>query len=339
MDTLVLLLILGIASFLLTGWARRYALAKKVLDIPEARSSHTVPTPRGGGISIVVCILIVLPFLGGEYGWVLWCTLALLALVSYVDDHRGLGFKVRLLVQLVCAYALVYFVWMSDRLYHIRDIDSYVADLVVILLAIFGVVWITNLYNFMDGIDGIAATEAIFVSSSLAGVYAYSGEYVWAWIMLAIVVSSMGFLCWNWAPAKIFMGDIGSISLGWLFGAGMLVSSQVTQVEVWVYLILMGVFISDASCTLLARFFNGEKIWLPHRTHLYQLLSVRLGDHRKVNYLLIFVNVVWLLPMALFAFMMADWAWGFAVAAYAPLLLICAVARGRLIANSKAEEC
>ncbi|MBU6950784.1 MraY family glycosyltransferase [Hahella sp. HN01] len=339
MDTLVLLLILGIASFLLTGWARRYALAKKVLDIPEARSSHTVPTPRGGGISIVLCTLAVLPFLEVEYGWVLWCTLALLALISYVDDHQGLGFKVRLLMQLVCACALVYFVGVSDSLHYILGMNAHVTGFVSIILAVFGVVWITNLYNFMDGIDGIAATEAIFVSLSLVGVYTYSGEYIWAWFMLVVVVASMGFLCWNWAPAKIFMGDIGSISLGWVFGAGMLVSAQVTQVGVWVYLILMGVFISDATCTLLARLLNGEKVWLPHRTHLYQLLSLRLGDHRKVNYLLIFVNIVWLLPMALFAFMVADWAWGFAVAAYTPLLLICAMARGRLIGNSKAEEC
>ncbi|ABC29215.1 UDP-N-acetylmuramyl pentapeptide phosphotransferase/UDP-N-acetylglucosamine-1-phosphate transferase [Hahella chejuensis KCTC 2396] len=327
-------------GFLYINWmGHEYALANKVLDVPSARSSHSAPTPRGGGVAIATCMLIALPFLEIKYSGILWSTLALLALVGYIDDHRGLGFKVRLLFQVACAYSLICFVSeFGDFRLFARDgfnIPSWAS----ILLGVLGIVWVTNLYNFMDGIDGIAAAEAIFVALSLGGVYAYSGEREWAGFMLAVAVSSLGFLCWNWAPAKIFMGDIGSVSLGWLFGGAMLISERDTQIGIWVYLILMAAFIGDATITLLARLLNREKVWLPHRTHLYQLMSVKLGDHRKVNYLLIFVNVVWLLPMALSAFMMPDWAWGFAVVAYSPLLLTCAVTRGRLIENSKAEEC
>lgn len=274
-----------------------------------------------------------------KHHWVLWCTLAFLALLSYIDDHRGLGFRVRLLAQLACACVLVIFVSDFGRFPILVGGAPYVVSWALILLVVLGVVWVTNLYNFMDGIDGIAAVEAIFVSLSLAGMYAYCGEYEWGFLNFTVVASCLGFLFWNWAPAKIFMGDIGSITLGWLFGAGGIISAQGTQVGVCVYLILMGAFIADATYTLLTRLLGGEKVWLPHRSHLYQLLSVLFQDHRKVNYLLIFINVVWLLPMALCALMMPDWALGFVVAAYSPLLLVCAATRGQLIRNSKAEEC
>ncbi|WP_256372773.1 glycosyltransferase family 4 protein [Hahella sp. KA22] len=295
-----------------------------------------IPTPRGGGVSVVICTLIVLAFLPLPHKWSLWWTSALIASVSYVDDHIGLGYKLRLACQLLLGGGYVaselslsscVFPWFSDSWFCFAGGFVFLG----------GIVWVANLYNFMDGIDGIAATETLFVTLSLAVLYTHAGAHEWAFLMLTIACSCFGFLFWNWAPAKIFMGDVGSVFLGWVLGVSMLSSAQQTNVSMWVYVILMGGFIADATFTLFSRILRGERVWLPHRTHLYQLLSIRFGDHRKVNYILMIVNVVWLLPMAIFAYLSPDYAWACTISAYIPLSLLYYTNR-RQIMKSMARE-
>jgi len=156
-------------------------------------------------------------------------------------------------------------------------------------------VWLTNLYNFMDGIDGIAVVEAIAVMVSVAAIALLNTGAVAtpAWIVLS--AACLGFLSWNWSPARLFMGDVGSTFLGFMLGGWSLVSPSVPLV---CWLILLAVFIGDASVTLLLRLLRREKVFQAHRSHLYQRLAVRWASHRKVCQLMLLVNVCWLFPLA-----------------------------------------
>jgi Fuc2NAc and GlcNAc transferase len=160
------------------------------------------------------------------------------------------------------------------------------------ILAILGIAWLTNLYNFMDGIDGIAGVEAVTVGGIGGALMAMSNAWGLAFISWSIAAASLGFLVWNWSPAKIFMGDVGSGILGFLFAVLLLISERHGTVPLLVWLLLLGVFIADATYTLFRRLFKGEKIWKAHRSHFYQR-AVQLGySHRTVTLVVASLNGV-----------------------------------------------
>src|SRR5207253_813322 len=152
--------------------------------------------------------------------------------------------------------------------------------------------WLLNLFNFMDGIDGIAAGEAVFVSLSVAAAALASGSGDRSvWLAFIVAGAALGFLRWNWPPARIFMGDVGSGFLGFMLGSLSIIAHQKWRVPVSVPLILLGVFVADATTTLLCRIFRGEKWYASHRSHAYQRLSQRFGAHGPVTFLVMLVNV------------------------------------------------
>jgi len=169
------------------------------------------------------------------------------------------------------------------------------------LIAVLGIVWVLNLFNFMDGIDGIAASEAIFVG--LAGAWLTAGLHTAGGATLVVIFAAAcgGFLVWNWSPAKIFLGDVGSGYLGYLTAVFTLAAARVDPAAVWVWLILGGAFFVDATVTLARRTWRRERVYEPHRSHAYQWLARRWGSHRKVTLTLLTVNLVWLLPWAVLA--------------------------------------
>ncbi len=298
-----LLPVLAGVSLLLTGALRRYALARSLMDVPNARSSHSVPTPRGGGVAIVLSFLAALPLLAvvGVLPWpVLWALMgagAWVAVVGFLDDHGHIAARWRLLAHFIgVAWALG---WLGG----LPSLAVFGFDLELgwlgYVLAAFYLVWLLNLYNFMDGIDGIASVEAISVGLGGALIYSLLGEPTAIGAPLLLAVAVAGFLFWNFPPARIFMGDAGSGFLGIALGVLSLQAAWIAPQLLWSWLILLGVFTVDATWTLFRRLLRGDKVYEAHRSHAYQYASRRFGNHLPVTLAVLGINLLWLLPIAL----------------------------------------
>lgn len=236
------------------------------IDMPNGRSLHAVPVPRTGGIAIMGAVFPVWLFLGVELQWLLLP--AILLAVSLLDDARGVSAGWRFLVHvLVCALFL---------LINLREADWWV--LVCLLL---GMVWMLNLYNFMDGADGLAGSMSMIGFSAYALAAYLAGDVAMAVMSFCVSAAALAFLLFNFHPARIFMGDCGAIPIGFLAAALGVTGWQHGVWPLWFPLLVFSPFIVDATVTLLKRTLRGEKVWLPHKTHYYQRL-VQLGwGHKK----------------------------------------------------------
>lgn len=292
-----------VASWFLTLLLRRYALAKSLIDIPNARSSHSVPTPRGGGVAIVVSFVCALPFLTGlnlmssvEFYALLGSGL-LVAIIGFADDHGHIAARWRLLGHFIAAaWALFWLNGLAPITFFDSTIDlGWFGN----ILATIYLVWMLNLYNFMDGIDGLASAEAICACVGAAIIYWFSGHsaIVWAPLMLAGAVA--GFFYWNFPPAKIFMGDAGSGFLGLILAVLSLSAAWVAPQLLWVWVIMLGAFIVDATWTLLRRLIRGDAVSQAHRSHAYQYASRLFKSHKKVTVAVVAINLLWLWPIGL----------------------------------------
>jgi Fuc2NAc and GlcNAc transferase len=248
----------------------------------------------------------------------------LVAIVGLLDDRRRLSAAVRFAVHLAAAgWALL---WLGG-LGPLR-----VGDHVVVfgwsgyMLGVLGIAWVLNLFNFMDGIDGIAASEATFVAWSGAVLTAPLSSCAAA---AALIFGSacLGFLPWNWPPARIFMGDVGSGYLGYVVGVLALAATRENPAAVWIWLILGGVFFVDATVTLLRRLLRGERVYEAHRSHAYQWLARRWGSHGRVTVAVMMLNLIWLLPCAFLVTLHPDHAVAIVVVALVPLVAL-AIAAG-----------
>lgn len=287
----------------LTGRMQRYALARSLLDMPNARSSHTVPTPRGGGVAIVACFCCVLPLLGWAAAlppallWALAGAGGAVAVTGFLDDHGHVAARWRLLVHFAAAaWALA---WLGGMPVVVVAGFAVEAGWLTSAIALVYLVWVLNLYNFMDGIDGIAGVEAICVCVGGALLYLVLGHATLALAPLLLGAAVAGFLLWNFPPAKIFMGDAGSGFLGIVLGVMSLQAAWVAPQLFWAWLILLGVFVVDATFTLVRRLVRGEKVYQAHRSHAYQHAALACGAHRPVTLAVLAINLVWLLPIAL----------------------------------------
>ncbi len=315
-----------VAAFVLTWFLRRYALASSLMDIPNARSSHSVPTPRGGGVAIVLSFLAVLPLLG-MLQWLPWPLViasvgagAVVAVLGFLDDHGHIAARWRLLGHFsAAAWALYWLGGLPPLL-----LLGYSFDLGVMghVLAAVYIVWLLNLYNFMDGIDGIASVEAMCVCFAAALLYVLLGASTLALLPVLLAAAVAGFLCWNFPPAKIFMGDAGSGFLGLILAVLSLQAGWFKAELLWSWMILLGVFVVDATFTLLRRLLRGDKVYEAHRSHAYQFASRQFSAHRPVTLAVMLINLLWLLPMALLVGLgYVDGLLGVLIA-YLPLLLL-----------------
>lgn len=323
---LIALAAIALLSGLLTGLIRTYALRVRLVDVPNDRSSHVIPTPRGGGLAIALVALVALGWFtrhsGGPRGaWGMLAGAFAIALVSLLDDHMDLPARWRFLVHLSAAITCVWALGGLPELHvlgHTLHLGWFGH-----LLAVLALVWFTNLYNFMDGIDGLAGIQAVTVLTTLAVLLAvFTPGSPWQTWCLVLAAATLGFLVWNFPPARIFMGDCGSAFLGFILGALLLATAQVAVIHLWVVLILMAAFITDSTLTLIRRFIRGEKVYLAHRSHAYQHAAQRHQSHRKVSLAIGAINLLWLAPIA--AFVMAGrlaGPSGFLIA-YLPLLTL-----------------
>jgi Fuc2NAc and GlcNAc transferase len=293
-----------LASYALTAWLLRHSRIKQIVDRPNSRSSHSIPTPRGGGLSMVavttggvalLCAtrLVSLPFaaamiLGGMS----------VAAVGFWDDIRPAPVAVRMAVHFGAAVLAVYCLGSPSALPVGHSTIAFGA--LGPILGVLTIVWSLNLFNFMDGIDGIAASEAACVLFGAAGLSVFVARGSPAEVAPALIAGAacLGFLKWNWPPAAIFMGDIGSGYLGYVIAVIAIDSAQTSAINIYAWLILGGIFFVDATLTLCRRLLRGERVSQPHRTHAYQWLARRWGSHARVTVAVIIINLVWLLPCA-----------------------------------------
>ncbi|MBL3538081.1 glycosyltransferase family 4 protein [Aminivibrio sp.] len=248
-----------------------YARQKAILDIPNERSSHTLPTPRGGGVVFVALFLAVIllcPFFFPREAS-LWLALSggglAVAAIGWIDDRNPLPAWQRLGVHSMAV------LW---ALYHLGGMPSLSMGFASLplgyighVLAFIGGVWMINLYNFMDGIDGLAAGEAALVA--LAGAFLTTGTPV-SVALFALAASVLGFLIWNWSPAKVFMGDAGSGFLGFAFFCFALSTENTNTLPLLTWAVLVSVFAVDATLTLVMRARRRKRLSEAHRDHLYQ---------------------------------------------------------------------
>lgn len=328
MNIILLLLIAAIVSAVMTGLLRRYALASNLIDKPNERSSHTIPTPRGGGLAIVLTFLSLLPFLvmsddnSERLLWALFGAGSLVALTGFIDDHGHIPAHWRLCLHFfAAAWALAWLGGIPPIVVLSQSIElAWFGH----LLGLLYLVWLLNLYNFMDGINGIAGIEAVTVCLGGAVIFTLSpGEnLIWMAPTLLLAVSVSGFLIWNFPVARIFMGDAGSGFVGIVLGTISIQATATNPELLWAWLILLGAFVVDSTVTLIRRIRRGEKFYQAHRSHAYQYAARKYGGHVRVSVAFGLINLVWLLPIAILV--ARAWLDGLVglVIAYLPLIFL-----------------
>jgi Fuc2NAc and GlcNAc transferase len=313
-----------VLALVLTARVRKHAVAHGVLDIPNDRSSHRVPTPRGGGIAIAMVTVAASIFLLWRSALDLQLFLALtgggivVAFIGYLDDRRPLSARIRLAAHLAAAlWALACLGGLPPMRFGDHIVSLGWAGYVVGAL---GIAWTVNLFNFMDGIDGIAASEAVCIAWGAVSLALVMGQSV-AVSAMAMVFGGVccGFLVWNWPPAKIFMGDVGSGYVGYVLVVLALGAARGNPTVLAVWVILGGAFFCDAFITLMCRLVRGERIYQAHRSHAYQRLARRWGNHRTVTLAVVCVNLLWLLPCAWLAAARPELAAWMVLIAFLPL--------------------
>ncbi|MEW6240732.1 MAG: glycosyl transferase [Chloroflexota bacterium] len=294
-QTIFLFLLFTFLSYLGVGWIRRWAERRRVLDNPTERSLHSAPMPRGGGLAIVVLVLGAGLWSAQEAEWsrslVYLAGGAVIAWLGWRDDVKSLSTRVRFLVQgLVAAVSILglgYFKVVAIPM--LGDLQLGAVGIVITFLWIVG---LTNAYNFMDGIDGIAGGVALAGGLGWMMLAANIHNPFVFWIALAAAASSLGFLGHNWPPAKIFMGDVASTFLGYTFAVLPLLSADQGGDALLLGTLLMWTFIMDAGLTFIRRLAKRENVFAAHRTHLYQRLVIGGYSHAAVSSLYILLTLV-----------------------------------------------
>ena len=295
----------AIAAFVLSAAVARasiaYAQRRNLIDQPGQRRSHTQPTPRGGGIGVVVAALVILTvevllFPGEASADLLACAgaVGIVATVGWIDDHGGLAARWRFLGH--CAAAAIV---LGPHLAGAAAIPGVplAAVLIVALILVLALVWSINLHNFMDGIDGILACQALFVFVVLAALAGASAAMADAWHLLALGAAVAGFMPFNFPRARIFMGDVGSGALGLLIGIAVLRSASLGGGAFLGGVAACSAFVTDATCNLVSRMLRGRRWYSAHREHLYQWL-VRTGmSHARVVGLYMAWNLMVVAPV------------------------------------------
>lgn len=313
----------------IAAWVRHRAEALRLVQAPNHRSSHVQPTPNGGGLGIVVAGSLAGVGLGHFSGWTIsWFVLglgALLAAAGLRDDIQHLPARVRFGVHVAVCTGLLFALGDLPSISFRLGLQFEMGGWVLSGLLLLAGVWWINLFNFMDGIDGIAGVQAVFMLLGGAALAAWANANVisspvWM-LMLCVAAATVGFLLLNWPPAKIFMGDVGSTWLAFIVFALALLSVQADWLSYATWLVLAAVFVTDATVTLITRVLGGERWYEAHRNHSYQKLARRSSGHRPVMLLAVAINVLWLAPLAWACAAWPLWTFWWVLLAYAPLVI------------------
>lgn len=302
---IVFLIALVVVTAALTWGLRQYALKSGMVDVPNGRSSHEVPTPRGGGIAIVAGFLTAVALVwarGGLAGHLATAIIGaglIVSTVGFLDDHSPVvpRWRWRLAAHFAAsAWALVWLGGLPPLVLFETTVDlGWIGQ----VLAAFYLAWLLNLFNFMDGIDGIAGVQTVTVSGAAIALYSLGPNPGLEWVIpAALACATLGFLTLNWPPARIFLGDAGSGFLGMMLGVMSVRAAHQAPDLFWSWLILLAVFVVDATVTLLRRLYRGELFYEAHRNHGYQYMAARLRAHKPVTLGVAAINLGYLLPLA-----------------------------------------
>ena len=280
------------------------ALDSGMISLPGVRQSHLDATPTGGGLGLVLSIFLVslclelivsLPF----FWWKnVLPGVMLLTIVGWRDDKNPVSPLLRLLIQLAVSLWLIGFGWWDDSWW----------DQVFWICAIVAVIWLMNLYNFMDGSNGMAGFQGVFAGMTMALLFQLGGESSMALAALVVAAACAGFLPLNFPRARVFMGDASSVPLGFIFAAFAIYGIQTGSLSLPLSILIMSLFLVDSTLTLLARAFRGERWYTPHAQHVYQRLIGNGWSHRRVLVLYQIINVVLILPAIALAKMYPQYA-------------------------------
>jgi UDP-N-acetylmuramyl pentapeptide phosphotransferase/UDP-N-acetylglucosamine-1-phosphate transferase len=274
----------------------RYAVRNEMTVIPNERSLHDKPTPKGGGIAIVltwyagITVLYFSGIIERTLFFALLCGI-FLALVSLIDDIKGLKPSIRLIIQFLTAILAFYFLGGLRPLVMPQINFNY--NFIVYPVAVVGMVWFINLYNFMDGADGFASLEAIIICAVFF-------VFTWGMASVLLIACITGFLYWNWPKASIFMGDTGSTQLGFILVVFGIYYHNTLEFSILNWIMLTSPFWFDATLTLFRRWRNGEKLSEAHRKHVYQRIVQAGSSHKEVNLYLLLINVFIILLIILY---------------------------------------
>ena len=275
-------------SFLGTKLLLGFLRDKKILDTPNERSSHRKPIPKGGGIVVVGAVLIAFVVIFNSRG-VIYLPLIIatlfLALISWIDDLKDLPAGLRLTAQFISSTFVLLMMSPSEPYFH-----GIIPTWFELIIIAFIWVWFINIFNFMDGIDGITAVETISIGMGLFLIILICGGRSEVGLSgLVLAASALGFMWWNWSPSQLFLGDVGSIPLGFIIGWLLL---QILPTPLWLISVIIPLYyLSDATITLIIRCLNREKFWLPHRKHFYQLATSRGLSHAHIASTILILNV------------------------------------------------
>jgi Fuc2NAc and GlcNAc transferase len=293
-----------VLSAILTLWLAKQAIKRGWLAIPNERSSHKKPTPSGAGLAVAIVFLGVILLLGAfgvlpkDITMALGVGGAAIALIGWIDELRPLRIWMRLPIHVGAAIYAVHTLGGMPVLFVGMPIQLGLTF--GSILAVIGIVWLSNLYNFMDGIDGLVGMQAVFVSA-VAGalIAALAGTGPFTFVVWLLGASVAGFLIWNWHPAKIFLGDVGSVLIGFTFGVLALWTESAHALPLFIWFILLAPFMVDATGTTLKRLLQGSRWYEAHRTFSYQL-STKNSSHSMVVLRMLAVNII-VSPLVIFA--------------------------------------
>lgn len=327
-NLIFILLFSAVISYGISAWLIKYAATLQLIDIPNHRSSHILPTPRGGGAGIVIGFSIVMFAI---WFWQaeplrIWSMILLgwiVAAIGFYDDIISCSALTRLVFHAFSIMLLL--LCMGYRIEYAPSLFSlHIPWLWFGVLFIIGV-WLINLYNFMDGIDGLAALEAIYVLAAAAITLLLQKHQTSSILpsMIALLGGCMGFLSWNRPKAKIFMGDVGSGFLGFMLAAMAFYTIIYQQLSVINWLIWLTVFWVDATYTLCVRILTRQRWMSAHRSHVYQILARRWESHLRVDMVILGYNLLWLFPLSLLNNFYSTYSSIWLLAAVLPVLITC----------------
>jgi Fuc2NAc and GlcNAc transferase len=300
-NSLIVLLIMScVLSLSGTLYYRKYAIKNGILANLNFRTLHEKPTPRGGGIifSLVFCLSILFLYFFSDIELNIFLVFGVggtfAAIIGYIDDLRGITALIKLFLQLFISLWALF--WLDGGpLNEIIYFNGWPAW----ALSVFLMVWLINVYNFIDGIDGMAITGAVLILSTLflTLIILNSSSHL-GLLFLILIASCCGFLFFNWPKATLFMGDSGSIFLGYIFGAFIIYSTMKSEISLYTWLVVFGYYLADTTSTSVIRLLTVKNWYHTHRSHAYQNLARILNNHSKVTAGIIFYHLLWLLPLA-----------------------------------------